>query len=229
MDQLAHDKEFNALVQEAIAQPERADLSMLWQQLDQMLEKLPQEVWLSVAGEAIAQFAGICAARAEFLLDDWQSRYSPRGIDLTEPVLTDDLLAGILRHTMSLNLEPLMEDIEPQHRNRAPSADESIVGDVGKDELFEMLDQMELKQMALQTAYEESISDWSAAIRQWVDAQAQPIDLATLLANIKLSPVKAWLGLLLADPGYRWQHHWKTDEEFYSPRCAKLLSRRANG
>lgn len=228
MEPSTPDEKFDALVQDAIARPAQADLVMLWQQLDRVLEKLPQEVWLPIAGDAIAQFSEICAARAEVLLDDWQSRYSPPVLDLTEPVLTDELLAGILRHTMNLNLENLLEEVDPQTRNRLPSPDDSIVGDVDKDDLLEMLDEIELKQTALQIAYEESISDWSAIVQRWINAQSRTIDLATLLANVELSPVKAWLGLLLADPGYLWEHQWETDEEFYLPHCIKLLTRQTN-
>lgn len=216
-------EKFNASIQAAIAQPAQANLILLGQQLDLILSQLPQDVWLSVAGDAIAQFAEICAARAELLLEDWQSRHSPTDKSLTEPVLTDELLSGILRHTMSLNLETLLEETDPQHRNRPPSPNDSVVGDVDKHTVLDMLDQMESKQHALQIAYEESISEWTSMVRQWVEAQPQPVDLETLLTQIGLSPVKAWLGLLLASPGFRWEHQWRTDEEFYLPQNVRVL------
>jgi hypothetical protein len=218
-----HRKKFQALIQDAIAQPEHADLINLWQQLDQILEQLPEEIWLQVAGEAIAQLADVCAARAECLLEEWQARHNPVTEVLTEPVLTDDLLGGILRHSMSLNLENLLEDLPPQQRNRHPSPNDSIVGNVDKTVVLTMLDQMELKQTALQTAYEESISEWSATVQQWVEEQTQPVTLESLLRHSELSPVKVWLGLLLANPAYQWEHQWKTDQDFYSPHNVRLL------
>lgn len=212
---------FNGLIQYSLQHPQDANLPVLWQQLDQVLERLPQDLVLAIAGDAIVQLVEICAARAELLLGDWQYQYDPPAIDLEEPVLTDDLLAGFLRHTMSLNLEELLEEDEPQQRNRQAQAEDSVVGEVEKTVVLEMLDQMELKQTALTVAYEESISEWSTVVRQWIETQPQPIDLETILLNVGLSPVRVWLGLLLATPGYCWEHHWESAEAFYAPANAR--------
>lgn len=210
--------EFAALVQEAIAHPEITDWGLLWRQLDRALAGLPRDKFLRVAGEAIEQLAELCAARAESLLENWQTRYVPSSPEsLTEPVLTDDLLASVLRHTISLNLEGMLEEVSPQQRSRRSHPEDSVVGDVSKQAVLSMVDQIEAKQAALATAYEESVSEWSAIVSQWISEREQPIDLETVLQEIQLSPVSIWLGLLLANPGFEWHHQWQTDDEFYRP------------
>lgn len=209
--------EFNTRLQDAIAQPANANLNLLWHQLELVLSNLPEEEVLKVAGDAIAQLALICAARATLFLEDWQTRYNPPFISLVEPVLSDDLLAGVLRQTMSLNLENLLEEADPQRRSERLRPEDSVVLDVEKAAVLEMLDQIELKQAALHIAYEESISEWSVVVLQWVNGRSQPVSLATILSNVELPPVRIWLGLLLANPSLRWEHQWKTEEEFYDP------------
>ncbi|NJN85854.1 MAG: hypothetical protein HC881_05485 [Leptolyngbyaceae cyanobacterium SL_7_1] len=216
--------EFDSLLKQAIAQPAEADLKKLWQWLDLLLEYLPQDKVLRVAGEAIAQLAIVCANRAALLLEEWQLRYDDSPVLLEEPVLSDELLTGILRHTMSLNLEDLIEEVDPQHRQeRSPSGD-SVVAGVDKEAVLAMVDQLELKQLILQTAYTESVSNWSTALHQWIELQPQPVGLEAVLSGIEeLSPVQVWLGLLLSDSEYQWQHRWETDEEFYRPSSISLI------
>lgn len=212
--------DFTAMTQAAIAQPASADFQVLWRWLEQVLAGLPQDRVLWVAGEAIAQLAELCAVRAEVLLESWQSRHNPPPAARTEPILTEDLLASVLRQTMSLNLEVLLEELEPQQRARRTADQEpedSIAGDVDKAVVLEMLDQMEIKQATLHTAYEESISEWSAIVQRWIESQPQPVNLQRLLHHVELSPVRSWLGLLLTNPTYQWQNNWKTDAEFYCP------------
>jgi hypothetical protein len=209
--------EFDGLVQQAIAHPSTAEFQVFWELLVPILEQLPQSKRLHVAGEAIAQLATVCAARATWLLDGWQSKYTPAPSELIgEPVLTDDMLAGVLRHTMSLNLDEILESLELQQRSGRSHPDDSLAEAIDKDALLEMLDQISAKQSALETAYEESISDWSGTVREWLQVQPQPVDMGTVFQNVHLSPVRVWLGLLLGT-GYQWEHRWQTEEEFYRP------------
>ncbi|PSB22747.1 hypothetical protein C7B76_02735 [filamentous cyanobacterium CCP2] len=210
--------EFNTLIQDAFTQPMQANLKTLHQRLDLALTDLPKEQVLKIAGEAVAQLAEICAIRADLLLNEWQSRYQNSSECLVEPVLSDELLAGVLRHTMTLHLNELLEEGDPQRRDRRSGLEGSVVGDVEKGAVLEMVEQIELKRAALQTAYEESISTWSATVRQWLQAQPQPVNLESILREVQLLPIQIWLGLLLSDPSYQWEHHWQTVEEFYCSR-----------
>ncbi|MGJ3250814.1 MAG: hypothetical protein ACFE0J_06750 [Elainellaceae cyanobacterium] len=213
-----HIAEFNASVRDAIAYPDTADWSLLIEKLEQILANSPQDIVLNIAGEAIAQLAELHAARAESLLENWQTQYAPSSSNsLIEPVLTDDMLAGVLRHTMSLNLDELLEEADLQQRRRHANPEDSIAGDVDKDAVLGMVDQIEETQAVLAPAYEESISEWSAIISQWIAEREQPIDLETILKEIQLSPVRVWLGLLLASSNFEWHYQWGTDDEFYCP------------
>lgn len=214
---------FKVLVQATLTQPIDADWERLWQSLERVLENLSQDEILKVAGDAIVQLAEICMMRAGALLDGWQSQYHSYSVSMLqeEPILPDELLAGVLRHTMTLNLEELLEEVDPQRRFRR-SEEDSLVGNVEKHVVLEMVEQIELKQAALQPAYEESISAWSTTVRQWIETQPQPIGLNAVLNEVNLLPVQTWLGLLLSDPGYQWEHQWKTEEEFYCPRTIKV-------
>lgn len=209
--------EFDGLIQQAIACPATVEFQIFWELLMPILERLPRSERLQVAGEAIAQLAAVCAARADWLLEGWQSKYSPVPAEpFGEPIVTDDMLTGVLRHTMNLNLDEILESLEPQQRSGRSNPDDSLAESVDKDVLLEMLDQINVKQLALDTAYEESISDWSGTVREWLQAQPQPVNMETVLQNVHLSPVRVWLGLLLGS-GYQWEHQWETEEEFYRP------------
>ncbi len=209
--------EFDGLVQRAIAHPATVEFQVFWELLVPILERLPQNERLQVAGEAIAQLATVCAARASWLLEGWQRKYDPTPSEsLGEPVLTDDMLAGVLRHTMSLNLDEILESLEPQQRSGRSYPEDSFAEVVDKDALLEILDQMNAKQSSLSTAYEESISDWSRTVCDWLQTQPKSVDMATVFRSVHLSPVRIWLGLLLGS-GYQWEHSWETEEEFYRP------------
>ncbi len=209
--------EFDGLVQQAIAYPATAEFQVFWELLVPILERLPQTERLQVAGEAIAQLATVCAARAAWLLEGWQRKYDPAPSEVVgEPILTDDMLAGVLRHTMSLNLDEILESLEPQQRSGRLYPEDSLAEAIDKDALLEMIDKMNEKQSALAMAYEESISDWSRMVREWLQMQPQSVDMATVFQSVHLSPVRIWLGLLLGS-GYQWEHSWHTEEEFYRP------------
>lgn len=90
---------------QAIAEPETADLRRLLGEFEQMVGALPQPMQLQVAGELLVQLTDLYAARADALLQAWEDCHHPPQF---EPILTADLLQGLLRQTMALDLETLV-------------------------------------------------------------------------------------------------------------------------
>lgn len=183
--------------EQAIAHPESANLAQLWSEVEQQLGRLEREERLRMAGEAIAQLAEICYARAEWMLGDWDSRWSDRPIE--EPVLTEDMLSGFLRQSMSLNLEELLEEFI-QTRTRSAPAD-SVVAAVEKQAVLDWLDQEE-KERALSVAHDENVSEWVGLIQAWLDAHQQKGMFSAIVRDLQnqdahLTPIAVWLGLLL--------------------------------
>jgi hypothetical protein len=193
----SHWTHFKWVLEQAIAHPESADLAQLWSEVEQRLGKLERDEKLRLAGEAIAQLAEICYARAEWMLGDWDSRWSDRPTE--EPVLTEDMLSGFLRQSMSLNLEAILEDFI-QTRNRQTPED-SVVVEVEKQAVLDWLDQEE-KEQALAVAHDENVSEWIGLIQAWLDAHQQKGMFSAIVHDLQsrdahLTPIAVWLGLLL--------------------------------
>ncbi|MCC5612137.1 hypothetical protein LC612_36745 [Nostoc sp. CHAB 5834] len=89
--------------------PPTSSLVPMWECLDAELEKLPLEAQLSTAALAFSQIADILKSRAEVLLQDTRDRNSLLG-----PIVSTDLFAGLVRTTMHLDLDDLIEPQTPQ-------------------------------------------------------------------------------------------------------------------
>ena len=55
--------------------PERANVSVLIEQAEDVLSQLSIEKQLRLAGETLAAIADIYQSKSEALLDDWQQKY----------------------------------------------------------------------------------------------------------------------------------------------------------
>jgi chromatin segregation and condensation protein Rec8/ScpA/Scc1 (kleisin family) len=195
--------DFNAVLQTASGDPATADLETIWNEVEPILEKLPEPERLRLAGTAIAQLAEIHQQRAEHLLTDWEESYNDTG-----PVISDDLLAGLVQQTMYLDISDLTR--KPHRRGRSktaksPHSTESVVGVVEKEKILAFVDaqqEEEEKQKALSVAHEEDISAWIEAIATYLTAQQHDIQLPYLCRSLyhrhsDLSLIKIWLALLL--------------------------------
>lgn len=189
----------NTAIQQAIADPSTANLTHLLQMVEQSLVQLPQEAQLRVAGELLYQLAEVCAARAIYLLEDWEEKHNPC---LTEPILTATMLQEVLRHSMTLNLDGVLEEASPQPWASQPA--ESVIAELDKSSLLELLnhlDQEQAKQKALDVAHNEDVSAWIQAIAAWMQNHSQEISLLELQQSLQMPLVEVWLALLLG--GYR--------------------------
>jgi len=182
-------------MQQAIADPSSANLHQLLHGLEQLLVGLPQNSQLQVAGTILAQLVEIYASRANRLLEEWEEKHNPvQG----EPILTAELLHEVLRQTMTLNLDEILDD--PPLWQRSSQQPDSIAGAVDKSNLLEFLAQMEseAKQDALAVAHDEDISAWVGAIAHWMkENQSQDVSLLELQRSLQIPFIEIWLALLL--------------------------------
>lgn len=182
-------------MQQAIADPSSANLHQLLHGLEQLLVGLPQNSQLQVAGTILAQLVEIYASRANRLLEEWEEKHNPvQG----EPILTAELLHEVLRQTMTLNLDEILDD--PPLWQRSSQQPDSIAGAVDKSNLLKFLAQMEseAKQDALAVAHDEDISAWVGAIAHWMkENQSQDVSLLELQRSLQMPFIEIWLALLL--------------------------------
>ncbi len=196
--------QFAAAMQAAIAMPEQANLNELWAALQQVLADQPDDVQLQIAGEAIAQFAEVLSAKAAAWIAAWEAAHNPP--EATEPILTAEMLASVLRQSMSLNLEGLVENFSPSSRSPGEAV-ESLIGVVEKELLLAMVDELQATEQALAVAHAEDISHWVTAIAHYLQQQSrEKVSLSELQQSVPLSLVELWLGLLLG--GFRLQSGW---------------------
>lgn len=191
---------FEAAVQAAMEKPETASLEALWMELEQLLTGLPDGVQLQVAGQAISQVADVLEAKAESWFEAWEMVHNPP--NLTEPMLTTEMLSGVLRQSMSLDLEGVLQEPPAREPRSTNESIQSMVSEVDKDDLLQVLNE-EAKhkaacQQALALAHEENISAWTGAITQYLKRQSlSSIRLSELRQALPMSLIELWLGLLL--------------------------------
>ncbi|MBF2027659.1 MAG: hypothetical protein IGS48_12960 [Oscillatoriales cyanobacterium C42_A2020_001] len=188
--------DFALAIEQAIADPISADLRSLLNELEQALLGLSQEMQLRVAGMFLGQLAEIYAARAAHLLDSWEVKYNPIQ---SEPVITAEMLQEVLRHTMTLNLDGVLDVPEPYPCDSL--AGNSMVGAVSETNLLEFLNQIDqerAKRHTFDVAHDEDVSAWVSKISQWMHHQPHsPISLIELQRSLKMPLIEIWLALLL--------------------------------
>jgi hypothetical protein len=170
--------ELNLVLQDAAETPAVADLTVLWQQLEPVLVQLPLQEQLRLGSQVIEQLAAIYQAKATVLFDDWENAYDPQ-----DPLVSGDWFQGLVRQTQHLDLSELTAP--PQRRPRAKTArsesiQETVVGEVPKANLLQMLDQVEAdeqKAVALKIAHEERVQEWVSEIHQWFERYPKPIEI----------------------------------------------------
>jgi hypothetical protein len=202
----------------AAAAPLAANMNQLWQDLEVAIAPLPQQLQLAIVPEAILRIAQIHAERAQSLLDDWEAT------DECDdgPILNEDILAPMLRQTMTLDLDALLEP-PPLYPRSSHSNFQSIVGVVDKAAMLDVLDGMAAERIdedPNQVAHVEDISAWARAIAEYFSSRrVQSLPLLELVQKVQypaqkrpdlgLQLVKTWMALLLG--GFRLEQ-----QEFYN-------------
>ncbi len=206
-------------LEEAAAAPDSANLDALWQQLEAAIAPLPQQLQLHTAAEGILKIVQIYASRSDWLLSSWEQAHNLEG-----PVVAQEMLAGLVRQTMTLDLSVLIESPEPEHRTRrTPSEPGSVVGTVDKAALLQVIEEIEAHSAETETvadplvvAHSENIAQWTTAISRWMEPKCdgEAVSLIQLQQALGMFLVEVWLGLLLADQG---QYLLEQRGDFYDP------------
>jgi hypothetical protein len=179
--------------------PVTSPLAPVWECLDAELENLPVEVQLSTAATAFYQIADILKSRAELLLADVRAQNDTDG-----PIVSRDIFAGLVRTTMQLDLDDLIEEPAPQNfRPHGPHqfsqvalSHDSVVAPVEKENVLAMLEIQTVEDVH-RLAGDEDVQKWQSAIALCLVNVKGEISLTKLQQGLKMPMVEVWLGLLL--------------------------------
>ncbi|BAY95520.1 MULTISPECIES: hypothetical protein [unclassified Tolypothrix] len=180
--------------------PPNSSLAPVWDCLDTELQDLSVEAQLETAAVAFNQIADILKSRAVMLLQDVRERNSPDG-----PIVSTDIFAGLVRTTMQLDLDDLIESPIPQtFRPHGPhqfsntsSQGDSVVAPVEKEKVLEMLEEVRTVEDVHKLAGDEDVQKWQSAIAYYLGNIQDEISLPQLQRALKMPLVEVWLGLLL--------------------------------
>jgi hypothetical protein len=150
---------------------------------------------LESAGDALVTWGVSFRDRAIQLLDEWQLKSPLTPAELVEPFYDRSLFDDLVLGRMEWDLGELVERIEADYPTERQAAPEIAL--VSKDAALELAD----LQTALDTAHDENVSEWGAAISirldRWEQPQPQSVPLLELQRSIEMPLVQVWLGLLL--------------------------------
>jgi RNAse (barnase) inhibitor barstar len=179
--------------------PTTSTLDAVWECLDTELTNLPVEAQLTTAATAFYQIADILKTRAQLLLEDIRADSDTDG-----PVISTNIFAGLVRTTMHLELDDLIEEPPAQtfrshgrHQFSRPSASiDSVAAPVEKENVLAMLDIQTVEDVH-RLAGDEDVDKWQSAIAQYLVNVKDEISLPQLQHGLKMPIVEVWLGLLL--------------------------------
>ena len=165
---------------------------------------------LESAGDALVTWGVSYRDRAIQLLDEWQLKSPLTPADLVEPSYDVSMFDDLVLGRMEWDLGDLVETIEADYPTERQAAPEIAL--LSKDAALELAD----LQTALDTAHDENISQWGAAISVWFDKweigcvktdsnrgiepedrPQRPVSLLELQRSVEMPLVQVWLALLL--------------------------------
>lgn len=198
-------------LEEATENPSLANIKQIWQQLEPALTQLGLHEQLSLGGKAIEQLAKIYHSKAQWLLEEWEHTYNPQ-----DPEVPSDWLQGFVKQSQQLDLSNLTApNTRPRKQKPSrPKDNDSLVGQVPKENILDMLDQVEAEEQkakALAVAHEENIQTWVAELSDWFQQNPQTISLLQLRHQLDWPLIQLWLSLLLG--GFKIE---AMGSEFYS-------------
>ncbi|MEH2092317.1 hypothetical protein [Nostoc sp.] len=145
-------------------------------------------------------FAVLYLYKEPVLLQDTRDRNSLLG-----PLISTDLFAGLVRTTMHLDLDDLIEPQTPQtfkphgpHQFSSPTElGDSLAAPVEKANVLAMLDEVTTLEDVRNLASDEDVEKWQSAIAKYLINVKGEISLTQLQGGLKMPMVEVWLGLLL--------------------------------
>jgi hypothetical protein len=190
-----------------------ADFLELLTEVDESIEQLPPNDKLAAAGEAIRRLGEIYADRAAMQLSEIEYLFRPE----QEPIMSLDAFDRYVRQSMVVDLEQFIEVPELPEYEREYNL--TVVREQSTAEILayisesEKIDPEVAYQQAMALAHDENVSEWGAAIAQYLEANGGSATLVDLSNNITLDLVKVWLGLLLGGLDISIE---QTSDDFYS-------------
>ncbi len=211
----------------AKSEPLVADLQQLWSKLEQVIELTDKNQKLRVLGDAIVAIVEIYVMRANAILSTLEAPDTSGG----EPILSEDFLNDLMRQSMSIDLSDMMEKLfpEPESKPRSPVPSRgTIVAALDDKEAAYAIASVapdDPKQMLVKLAGNEQVSQWSAAISDWIQQRSgsERVSLLQLQQALGLPLVEIWLGLLLSS---QHRYDWEQRGDFYSDAGEILLKQR---
>ncbi|WP_292829872.1 hypothetical protein [Nostoc sp. JL33] len=124
---------------------------------------------------------------------------------LLGPIISTDLFAGLVRTTMHLDLDDLIEPETPQtfkphgpHQfSYSTESGDSVVAPVEKANVLAMLDEVTTLEDVRNLASDEDVEKWQSAIANHLINVKDEISLVKLQRMLQMPMVEVWLGLLL--------------------------------
>jgi len=168
--------------------PEMLNVESILDAIDATIAQLPESEQLRRAGEALLQVAELCGLHAQVLITEWEETYR-------DPIVERGFFTDVVRQTMAVDLSDLMEPARSrQRRTKATGKPEgSIAAPVDKAAVLAMVEQMEAddqeaqKQIIFATAHSEDMTQWTAAIAQWLQtAPTLPVSITELSDGLEM-------------------------------------------
>jgi hypothetical protein len=191
--------DFRSAIAQALAEPEVADLRMLWRSLEPALLGLTEKEQLQVAGQALCDLAEVCQRRAELMWDEWVDQHNTDG-----PIPDEDFLAGLVQKSMFLDISGVVR--QPKSRRGVVAAfedeGESVVEEVSKEVALLMAgaDEVESEDAMELQGYDEDIAAWAGAVRGWMQSRSlKSASIMEVVKETKLTTCKIWIVGLLSD------------------------------
>jgi hypothetical protein len=190
------------VISSARQSPEEADLLMVFHLLDKTLVDLDTSSQLRISADAVCQITDLFCDRTNLLFAEIQAKATDDG-----PVMPDDAFNRYVRRTVVVDLEQFIQPWQssPKKVSERQHDNNSIVGDVDKEILLQVLEQEKLispemeYEQAISIAHYENVSAWIEEIALGISQNSLPIGLIELANILKLPMVEIWLGLLLGD------------------------------
>ena len=132
--------------------------------------------------------AELCGLHAQVLITEWEETYR-------DPIVDPGFFADVVRQTMAVDLSDLLEPASPrQQRTKSTCKPEgSIAAPVDKATVLAMVDQLAAddpetqKQIIFATAHSEDMTQWTAAIAQWLQtAPTLPVSITELSDGLEI-------------------------------------------
>jgi hypothetical protein len=185
------------LLAEAVRVPLAAELTVLFDDLDEVIVSLPVEQRMSVVGEGVVRLGEIVCLRAENYLQEVNYLLQPE----QEPSMPLDAFDRYVRQSMAVDLDqfcaaPELPEVERCYvRSVAdPMSEEEAIA-----EIVAAIYDAE-PESPLELTHDEDVSGWAAQIREAM-ANCGEMRLLELQRRSRLPLVDVWLGLILGDTG----------------------------